>query len=464
MSKKRRKQKKINENVRQSQEIIEDMLTCGSCADAGTFRMPEPTGLEKIEYLMKVLPGINYIQNMFVDYIFSDGLTTGSIEQDRILNNFLFRKNMRGNTNLDVLRDVIGGAAFKGETGLRWYQGDLYEVKCGTYGALVAKDTGIVYPALYFCTKDESILGEVRVDVPDYMTIDEFEEIFEQQNLIPLDKSEFVNIRNKTDEIHGESPLLSDKLRIDLLAAAYSRLNYDVRYDGPGRLILRPKDGYVSGDINEVDTSTVVKQSVAAGANRLEKAKKEAKRVGEEIKNSSSDEVILLSNAFDKDITHLERVTKATEFFDWMSNEGEIIAQAIGMSPALLELGKVSGNVSMERIIDNAMKNTIVPLREKFADQFSALLSEKLGIEKVYFGKYQPASAPSKVTVRGQVVEQMTMLHSIETPATDKLVQAFADMIWYDIHNSDGSLVELAMGSESDTLYKIEKMIKESKR
>ena len=126
MSKKRRKQKKINENVRQSQEIIEDMLTCGSCSDAGTFRMPEPTGLEKIEYLMKVLPGINYIQNMFVDYIFSDGLTTGSIEQDRILNNFLFRKNMRGNTNLDVLRDVIGGASFKGETGLRWYQGDLY--------------------------------------------------------------------------------------------------------------------------------------------------------------------------------------------------------------------------------------------------------------------------------------------------------------------------------------------------
>ena len=465
MSKKRRKQKKINENVRQSQEIIEDMLTCGSCADAGTFKMPEPTGLEKIEYLMKVLPGINYIQNMFVDYIFSDGLTTGSIEQDRILNNFLFKKNMRGNTNLDVLRDVIGGAAFKGETGLRWYQGDLYEVKCGTYGALVAKDTGIVYPALYFCTKDESILGEVRIDVPDYMTIDEFEEIFERQKLIPLDKSEFVNIRNKTDEIHGESPLLSDKLRIDLLAAAYSRLNYDVRYDGPGRLILRPKDGYVSGDVNEVDTSTVVKQSVAAGANRLEKAKKEAARVGEEIKNSSSDEVILLSNAFDKEITHLERVTKATEFFDWMSNEGEIIAQAIGMSPALLELGKVSGNVSMERIIDNAMKNTIVPLREKFADQFSALLSEKLGIEKVYFGKYQPASAPDRETMRTKVAEIMTMLNSIEMAETKQLVKDFARMISYDIHNSDGSLVELSVGSEkSGALYDIEKMLKESKR
>lgn len=460
MSKKRRK-KKVNETVRQSQEIMDDMLSCGACADAGHFKMPEPSGIEKIELLMQTLPGINYIQNMFVDYIFSDGLTTGSIEQDRILNNFLFKKNLVGNTNLDVLRDTIGGAAFYGETGLRWYKNDLYEVKCGTYGALVGKDNGIVFPALYFCTKDESSVGEFKIDIPDNMTVDDFDEVFERYKLIPLDKSEFINIRNKTDDIHGKSPLLSDKFRLDLLAAAYSRLNYDVRYDGPGRLILRPKDGYVSGEINEVDTTSVVKQSVAAGANRLEKAKKEAVRVGNEIKNSSSDEVIVLSNAFDKEITHLERVTKATEFLDWLNNEGEIIAQAIGMSPALLELGKVSGNVSMERIIDNAMKNTIVPLREKFADQFSPLLSEKLGIDKVYFGKYQPQSAPDKETQWIKVVEVMVQLNSIENNAkVSALVDDFADILAYDIHNSDKSLVKLSVGHEkSDTLDKIKELI-----
>ena len=464
MSKKRKKNKRIDETVRQSQEIMDDILSCGTCADAGHFKMPEPTGIDKIEYLMKVLPGINYIQNMFVDYIFSDGLTTGNIGQDRVLNQFLFKKNMRGDTNLDVLRDAIGGAAFYGETGLRWYRNDLYKVKCGTYGALVGKDNGIVFPALYFCTNDESSIGEFKIDIPDDMTVEDFEEIFERQKLIPLDKSEFVNLRNKTEDIHGKSPLLSDEFRLNLLAAAYSRLNYDVRYDGPGRLILRPKDGYVSGDVNEVDTATVVKQSVAAGADRLEKAKREAKRVGREIKESSSDEVILLSNAFDKEITHLERVTKATEFFDWLSNEGEIIAQAIGMSPALLELGKVSGNVSMERIIDNAMKNTIVPLREKFADQFSALLSEKLGIDKVYFGEYQPSSAPDKETQWIKVIQGMVQLNAIEMPETQQLIKDFANMISYDIHQSDGSLVKLSVGHErSNTLDKIEEIIKESR-
>ena len=461
---KKKKKKKVNEDVRRSQEIIDDMLSCGSCADAGTFKVPEPTGIDRIEFLMKTLPGINYIQNMFVDYIFSDGLTTGSIEQDRILNKFLFKKNIEGNTNLDVLRDIIGDAPFYGETGLRWYKGDIYKTKCGTYGALVAKEQGIIFPALYFCTDDGREVYNVEVKVPDEMTIEDFEENFERQHLIPLDTSEFVNIRNNTSDIHGKSPLLSDEFRINLLAAVYSRLNYDVKYDGPGRLILRPRDGYVSGEVNEVDTASVVKQSVAAGANRLEKAKKEAARVGLEIKNSSSDEVILLSNAFDKEITHLERVTKATEFFDWLSNEGEVIAQAIGMSPALLELGKVSGNVSMERIIDNAMKNTIVPLREKFADQFSLLFSEKLGIDKVYFGKYQPESAPDRETMRTKVAEIMTMLNAIDTPECRALVKDFAQMISYDIHNSDGSIVQLSVGrGKSDTLDKIEKLIKESK-
>ena len=462
MSKKKKKRKV---NLSTNQEILDDYLSCGSCTDAGTFKVPEPTGIDKIEFLMKTLPGIGYIQNMFVDYIFSDGLTTGSVEQDKILNDFLFSKNLEGNTNLDVLRDVIGEAPFYGETGLRWYDGNIYRVKCGTYGALVGRKDGITFPALYFCSDDGKGIGAFEIDIPDDMTISDFEERFEEQHMIPLDTSEFVNVRNKTSNIHGESPLLSDKFRLDLLAAVYSRLNYDVKYDGPGRLILRPRDGYVSGDINEVDTASVVKQSVAAGANRFEKTKKEAARVGMEIKNSTSDEVILLSNAFDKEITHLERVTKATEFFDWLNNEGEVIAQAIGMSPALLELGKVSGNVSMERIIDNAMENTIVPLRQKFADQISELFARKLGIDKVYFGDYHPSTEADKETQWMRITEIMSMLNSIERPKEQELVDDFADMLSYAIHQSDGTLVKLGIGRKGDdALAKIEAILKESKR
>lgn len=444
--------------------VLDEMLECGQCADAGTFRVPEEAGIDQIEHLCQVLPGIGYIENLLVDYLFSNGLTTGNITQDKILNEFLFSKNMEGNPHIDVLRDVLGNASLYGETGLRWYKGGIYMTKAGTYGALIDKKDGIKYPALFFCSNDGRYVSQGDVRVPDDATISSFEEMFREQELILLDNSDFVNVRNDTDELHGKSPLLSDTLRIQLLEAVYSRLNYDIRYDGPGRLILRPKDGYVSDDMNEVDTSSLLNASVVSAGRRLDKAKEEVRRVGMEIKGSSSDDVILLSNAFDKEITHLERVTKATQFFDWLDNEGAIIAQAIGLPPSLLELGKVSGNVSMQRILDNAMENAIVPLREKFASQISPLLSEKLNIDKVYFGKYQRASAPSRETIRGQVVEQMTMLNAIDMPETKKLVKDFAAMLSYDIHNSDGTLVELSVGNIPDNEYKESKSDVEVKR
>lgn len=71
--------------------------------------------------------------------------------------------------------------------------------------------------------------------------------------------------------------------------------------------------------------------------------------LGNKIKYSTSDEVVLASSMFDKNIEHLPRVTKGTEFFDWLNKEGSILAQNFGITPELIGLGDVSGNVSMEK-------------------------------------------------------------------------------------------------------------------
>lgn len=465
MSKKKKK-KKLNYNRFESEEdkILDDLLNCNTnCASLVHKKQIKRTGLAQIEHLIDVLPGVNYIKTLFLDYIFSSGVTTGSIVQDQKLGDFLYRKNMQGNTNLAVLRDTIGSAALFGETGLRRFNGDLYMVEPGTYGALIKRDQGITFPVGYVISDDGRLLEASDVQIPEDTSYEEFMRTLEEQHLIFLTNKEFVNIRNDTSQLHGDAPFLRDKLRLALLESVYSRLGYDVEYDGPGRIILRPRGGYVTGDVNEVSTSRVMQESLSNAEKRLKGAQAEFTRVSEAVKNSSSDSVILLSDAFDDHIEHLERVTKATEFLDWIGNEGEIIAQAVGMSPSLLELGKVSGNVSMQRILDNAMENTIVPLREHYAIQFSAFISNMLGIDHVYFGKYELQSAPDANTTRTKVVEMMTMLHSIELPETEQLVKDFASMLSYDIHNDDNSLVRLGV-EKSDILEKV-KLIeqKESK-
>lgn len=421
--------------------ILDEMLECNSCEDLGTLKHYDKglTKRQKIDKMMEVLPGIDYIRNQMLNYIFSNGLTTGSINADVTLNNFLYAKNGFDATNYAVLREAIGWAAVEGECGIRMYGGNIYLVRSGQYAIVYDETDGV-----------KDIVGYLVSNKPNYYLYDISEEWYENwfnsENIIFLDKSEFCHIRNNVSYLHGKSPLLSDKLRIDLLISAYQRLNYDVEYDGPGRIILRPKDGYVAGtDNTDISTSTIVNSSGQAISSRLEKAKEEARRIAREIKGSTSDSVILLSNGFDKDIEHLERVTKATEFFGWLENEGVILAQAMGMAPSLLELGKISGNVSMEKIIDNSMLNNIVPLREQYAIQFSEFISNHLDIQKIYFDKYDLQQSEDENETRKKIVDMMKELASIGQ--TD-LVESFAQMLRNNIYDENNDLRTLAVGKK----------------
>ena len=50
----------------------------------------------------------------------------------------------------------------------------------------------------------------------------------------------------------------------------------------------------------------------------------------------------------------------------------------------------------MDKILDQGMLNDIVPEREKIAVQISSVLSNKLGLPKVYFDKYELKSQMDK--------------------------------------------------------------------
>lgn len=430
-------------------KILEEMLACNTtCADIGTFKpKKEKEGIEKIDFLLDVLPGATYVLDQLVHYLFSSSLVTGLVDEDEKLNGFLFSKNKRGETNYSQLRGVVRIAAAYGECGLRWLNGSLYTVKPGTYAPLVMWEDGIEHVVAWILTKKGEYITEEKYKIPEDVTIYTIEERLREQDLIILDTNDFLNIKREGSGLHGESTLLKDSLRIDLLVTAYQRLNYDLEYDGPGRLILQPKDGYVASDSNEISTTEVAKQTASAQKLRNERAKQEIERIGKEVKESGSDSVILLSNAFDKDITKLPRVTKSTEFFDWLQREGVILAQAFGLPPSLLELGDVSGNVSMEKIIDNAMLNTIIPLRESYATQFSSFLAEHIGVRKIYFDKYELQQSEDENTMRTKIVNIMSLLNSMDgNEKAKKLCDDFADMLSTDIHNDKGDLRTLSVG------------------
>lgn len=437
-------------------ELLASMLQCNSCNDIGELpKRRLRNGLEKVDEYMRILPGADYVLTQTLNYMFSNGLTTGSINDDKALREFLYRKNSKQVLNKDELRNAIGMAITHGASGLRWLDGNIYQYKWGTYRVLTVKRSGLNVVLGYVIRKDGEKVPPIRFKFDEYKEYEDFIRDLDDQELILLDTKEFMVIRNDTSETYGHSPLLRDEARLDLLTAVYERLNYDIRYDGPGRIIIRPKDGFAGGDdSNDVSTSNVIQGALQGQEKQAAALKAEAARVAADIKRSSSDSVIVLSNAFDKDIEHLERVTKATEFFTWIKNDTLLLAQDFGMAPSLLELGGVSGNVSMTSIINTAMVNTIVPLREKYSEQFSSFISEKLDFEKIYFDKYEMEQREDENTMRTKVVNMMSLLNAMRLtegevekiqPKAQKLFNDLADMLTENIHNENGVLEQLSI-------------------
>ena len=192
--------------------------------------------------------------------------------------------------NLNVLRNVIGTAISHGCCGARWYKGNIYQYEPGTYKMLKLRNRdGVMMVAAYIVAEDGGIVPDIVWNEDEAFSFEEYEDIIRylrDQKIILLDTADFLNMRNDTSLDYGYSPLLHDTLRLDLLSATYERLNYDVRYDGPGRIVIRPKSGFMSDEYNDISTSALMNENITAAGKRLENVKKEAARVGKDLKES----------------------------------------------------------------------------------------------------------------------------------------------------------------------------------
>lgn len=382
----------------EAEKVMEAMLNCNSDCINGFVKTDFKNQFDEIDWMIDNLPTLPYVIGKVIDFIFSNGITTGDENLDKnVLMPFLYRHNVQGVTNYSVLQNAITQSLLYGKCGIRWLDEDkgIVTENYRNYVSIMREYDeykGFRVPICYAMSADDKepiSLGTKEIDFDEALFLQTGKLMSKDRTIIVEIPDNFCNLRNGTDHENGLSCLLRDKQRLKLLGAVYERLNYDIQYDGPGRLIFWLKDGFAKGDTIDLSASQVLDESSSSKADRADKARIEAKRLGQEIRNSKSDNVILASSIFDK-MDHLPRVTKGTEFLEYLQmKEGSIICQCFGLTPELIGLGDVSGNVSMERIIDNAMTNTIVPMRERFATQISPMLSEKLGVPKVYFDKYE---------------------------------------------------------------------------
>lgn len=423
----------------QHDKILDDLIYC-QCNGDGELYKPDYKKLdhadEFIKYMIRNLPGGNFVFNKKLNLMFSNNLTTGDENGDKKLDAFMYAKNIEGVTNLSVYQNAVLEAMQYGKSGLRFLslKDGIINVNSRRYGSIRKENDeyiGFRETIGYLLSiKNEKIRNvkfeNIEFDAEQFKKTGQI--IDKERSVMILSKENFLNLRNDTSKENGVSPFFMDQQRLKLLVTIFNQLNNDIEYDGPGRLILWLKEQY--GSSNNADSAVGTSDYIEAAGKAKEElsaeALKQLKAISKSIKESGSDQVIGLGNIFENKIEHLPRTTKATEFLDYIGNtkDVEITAQIAGISPVLIDVGESNGNISQESKIDNAMLNDVVPEREKFATQFSAFLAPKLGVKKIYHDKYELKQAIDENKARVEIADQISKISTAANTTTDKKVKA----------------------------------------
>lgn len=386
-----------------------DRLVFQSSGFRGT---PVGENLEDIERLSLDLPDVDYILDNIVNYMFTNYLTTESFDKDKELRDYLYGLNFNGQRNYDVLKQVAKGYRKYGYYGLLNTGEGLVGVHPKDILACVIDYpkkpvlrqtlTYLIKNTNTYITPYDRKTGNNR-PVNDYSAEDiqkilENPEEFKNEVLVVTDK-EFACVRIDTSQVFCMSPLLKDRKRVELILNILNRMNYDISRNGIGTIALQAKDTLEEQIEESVEQGTsfssgeLLDMGRTAKGERTKKIIEDMNAFAEKLSETEFNDAIVYSGNF-QNLEQLERDTKATDFLDYLSQYvPAIICQMFGVPARLFDLNKTVSNIGTYSIIDNAMKNTIIPMRDHFIGQVVHILQNATGLsEHIKFDSYEFAT------------------------------------------------------------------------
>lgn len=358
-----------------------------------------------IDHIKYNAPALNYVVDQKVKRMFANGIVAGEVSEDvddkvkekvirdnEALHSWLYSENLNGTTNYNVIQEATKDAEIYGKCGIRVLSKEdgLVLVDARHYANVIEDNTeyGVLKQLKGYIISEEEYISDIDITSLNFDK-DEFERTGmvrdDVNKVIFLTKDKFINLRNNPAKLDGESPLLYEQQRIKLTLSALSRMVFEVEDDGVGRLALKLSSDFESS--SPVSTTDAVTGTKIQTNEQIEKAWEEAEKIASMLKNSNSTDVFVISSVFDE-VIPLPRQVTGVSLLEYTNGSEEMFAQIFGIRPALIGLGNISGNVSMEKIIDDGVLGDIVPQAEKYAIQFSSQISSLLGLEHIYFDKY----------------------------------------------------------------------------
>lgn len=372
--------------------------------------------LETIEELALNLPDVEYILDSIVNYMFTNSLTVRDTDKDSKMYDYLYSFNFNGQRNYDVIKEVAKGYHKYGYYGLLNTGKGLvgvhpknivacvvpYEDKptlnqCLTY--LITNN--LDYYTNYYHSSSDRVTGNPRFPQSEY-TKDYVKKIianpkkYEKEVMVVTEK-EFACVKMDTSKVFCMSPLLKDRKRVQLILNILDRMNYDIARNGIGTIAMQAKDTLeeqISESVEQGASFTgteLIEASRTVGDERKKAIAREIEKFSEELSKTEFNDAIVYGGNF-QNLQQLSRDTKSTDFLNYLSQYvPAIICQMFGVPARLFDLNKTVSNIGTYSIIDNAMKNTIIPKRNHFLGQIMNMLAIAVGLPNAHirFASYE---------------------------------------------------------------------------
>lgn len=365
--------------------------------------------LDTVESLALDLPDVDYILDSIVNYMFTNSMTFGERELDKKLYDFLYDLNFNGQRNIDVIKACAKGYRKYGYYGLLATKEGLVGIHPKDIVACVIDYpkkpvlrqtlTYLIKSNADYITPYERKTGNPRV-ATDYSQEDLMEILKDPEKykheVMVVSSDEFACVRLDTSKVFGMSPLLRDRKRVELILNILDRMNYDISRNGIGTIALQAKDTLEEQISESVEQGSafsggeLIDLGRTAKEERTQKIVEDLDEFAKRLSETEFNDAIVYTGNF-QNLEQLERDTKATDFLDYLSMYvPAIVCQMFGVPARLFDLNKTVSNIGTYSIIDNAMKNTIIPMRDHFLGQCMTVISNAVGIKKpVKFESYE---------------------------------------------------------------------------
>lgn len=380
--------------------------------NSGFRETPIGKDLEAVEELAYNLPDVDYILDSIVNYMFTNDLTVGDNNKDKELEAFLNKTNFNGQRNYQVLKEVAKGYRKYGYYGLLSIDGGLIGVRPENIVAVMVdyQRAPVLRQTLSYIIKRDGLGGAGRafsritgninltgltsLDEETYLDIIRDPKKYENDYLV-VDEKTFACVRLDTSLVFGVSPLLKDRKRVKLILNILDRMNYDISRNGIGTIALQAKntlEEQVSESVEQGSAFTggeLLDLSRSAKQDREKKIMEDIQQFADELSKTEFNDAIVYTSNF-QNLEQLKRDTKATDFLEYLSMYvSAIVCQLFGVPARLFDIGKTVSNIGTHSIIDNAMKNNIIPMRNDFMGQISTVLRNAWKDEDIRFSSYE---------------------------------------------------------------------------